>query len=114
VHDLRATPYSFAGIAGTVKDRFVLRYTADQQLSIDEQHKLDTFIYVKEERLYVKSSKNIESIVLYDLTGKQVVTYKLHDNVSQSFNTAFQYPRGAYISVINLEGNLVVEKKLIN
>jgi hypothetical protein len=114
VHDLRATPYGFAGVAGTTKDRFVLRYTADQQLSIEEQQKLDTFIYVKEERLYVKSSQNIESIVLYDLTGKQVVTYKLHENVSPSFNTAFQYPRGAYIAVINLEGNLVVGKKIIN
>jgi hypothetical protein len=114
VHDLRATPYSFAGVAGTVKDRFVLRYTADQQLSVDEQQKLNTFIYVKEERLYVKSSQNIEAIVLYDLTGKQVVTFKLHDNVSQSFSTAFQYPRGAYIAVINLEGNLVIGKKLIN
>jgi hypothetical protein len=114
VHDLRATPYGFAGVAGTTKDRFVLRYTADQQLSIDEQQKLDTFIYVKEERLYVKSSKNIDSIVLYDLTGKQVVTYKLHENVSQSFNTSFQYPRGAYIAVINLEGNILVRKKLIN
>jgi hypothetical protein len=114
VHDLRATPYGFAGVAGTTKDRFVLRYTADQQLSIDEQQKLDTFIYVKEERLYVKSSKNIDSIVLYDLTGKQVVTYNLRDNVSPSFNGAFQYPRGAYIAVINLEGNILVRKKLIN
>jgi hypothetical protein len=114
VHDLRTTPYSFAGMAGTVKDRFVLKYTADQQLSVDEQHKLNTFIYVKEERLYVKSSKNIEAIVLYDLTGKQVVNYKQHENVSQSFSTAFQYPKGAYIAVINLEGNLVMRKKLIN
>ena len=114
VHDLRTVPYSFTGVTGTTKDRFVLRYAADQQLSIEEQNKLDTFIYVKDERLYVKSSNNIESIVLYDVSGKQVVTYKIGVNASQSFNAQFQYPRGAYIAVINLDNNVAVGKKLIN
>lgn len=114
VHDLRATPYSFAGVTGTTQDRFVLRYTADEQLSVAEQNTLDTFIYVKDDRLYVKSATNMQSIVLYDLTGKQIVTYKLDTNVSRSFNTSFQYPRGGYIAMINLENNTVVGKKLIN
>src|SRR5690606_31498265 len=44
IHDLRKTPYSFTGIAGNIKDRFILRYT-NTTLSVDGPQLSDTFVY---------------------------------------------------------------------
>ncbi|WP_179336913.1 hypothetical protein [Winogradskyella ludwigii] len=114
VHDLRDTPYSFTGVEGVINDRFVLRYTPSQLLSVAEQTELDVFMYIKDKRLYVKSLTDIESIVLFDITGKQVATYKLDKNVSREFNTSFQYPRGAYMALLKMESGFTVGKKIMN
>ena len=71
-------------------------------------------MYIKDKRLYVKSLTDIESIVLFDITGKQVATYKLDKNASREFNTSFQYPRGAYMSLIKMESGVTVGKKIMN
>jgi hypothetical protein len=114
VHDLRDAPYSFTGVEGVINDRFVLRYTPSQLLSVAEQTELDVFMYIKDKRLYVKSLTDIESIVLFDITGKQVATYKLDKNVSREFNTSFQYPRGAYMALLKMESGATVGKKIMN
>jgi len=114
IHDLRDTPYSFTGVEGVINDRFVLRYTPGQLLSVAEQSELDVFMYIKDKRLYVNSLTDIESVVLFDMTGKQVATYKLDKNVSREFNTSFQYPRGAYMALIKMESGVTVGKKLMN
>ena len=112
IHDLRTAPYGFTATAGDVKDRFVLRYT-NTTLSVEDNQISDTFVYVKNEQLYVKASKNIASVVVYDLTGKKLMDYKLdaHDN---SFNTQFQFPKGIYLTEIKLENMGSVTKKVVN
>lgn len=112
IHNLRSSPYSFTVTAGNVKDRFVLRYT-DRQLSVDDHLLSDTFVYVKNEQLSVKASKMIESVIVYDLTGKKLMDYKL-DGYSDRFNTPFQFPKGAYLTVIKLENTGSVTKKVMN
>lgn len=112
IHNLKISPYSFTATTGDIKDRFVLRYM-DKTLSVDDKEISDTFVYVKNEQLYVKASKNIESVVVYDLTGKKLMDYKL-DGYSDNFNTQFQFSRGAYLTVIKLENTGVITKKVIN
>ncbi|OBX25491.1 hypothetical protein LX77_02604 [Gelidibacter algens] len=111
-HDLRKSPYSFTATAGDMKDRFVLRYT-DRQLSVDEQQLSDTFVYVKNDQLHVRAAKNIEAIVVYDLTGKKLVDHHMGGN-SDSLSTPFQFPKGVYLTVITLENSGSVTKKVMN
>lgn len=113
VHNLRTAPYGFTATQGDIKDRFVLRYT-NEQLQVDDHQVEETFVYVKNGHLYAKAPKNIESIVVYDLTGKKVLDYKL-DGKSDRFSAPFPFSRGAYLTNIILENSgKIVIKKLIN
>ncbi|MEO5788483.1 MAG: hypothetical protein ACOH2D_05120 [Gelidibacter sp.] len=112
IHNLRNSPYSFTANAGDVKDRFVLRYT-NKTPSVDDNQMSETFVYVKNEQLYVKASKNIESVVVYDLTGKKLMDYKL-EGFADKFNSQFQFPKGAYLTVIKLENTGLITKKVMN
>lgn len=112
VHDLRASAYTFTGVAGTTSDRFILRYLPGT-LSVDENSLSNTFVFVKDSQLHVSSSNNIASVTIYDLTGKQIVVYNPNDNNS-SFTAAFNFSRGVYVSVIQLENGLTVNKKVMN
>lgn len=112
IHDLRTTPYSFTASKGDIKDRFVLRYT-NRSLSVDDQKMAETFVYIKNEQLYVKASQNIQSVVVYDLTGKKLLDYKVSGS-ADVINTSFQFPKGVYLTEIKLENAGVVTKKVMN
>lgn len=112
IHNLRTTPYSFTANAGDLSDRFVLRYT-DQTLSVDELQTKDTFVYVRNNQLYVKASQHIENVVVYDLAGKKLMDHKINGK-SDAFNTPFQFPKGIYLTQIKLENASVVTKKVTN
>ncbi|MGY0393247.1 T9SS type A sorting domain-containing protein [Bizionia sp. KMM 8389] len=111
VHDLRVQPYSFTGTSGTSLDRFILRYTAP--LSVDTFQQNDTFVFVNNNELQVKSSTGIKSVSVYDITGKQVVAYSVSGNNTR-FTAPFNFYKGVYLSKIELTNGLVVTKKLIN
>ncbi|MGC1630815.1 MAG: IPT/TIG domain-containing protein [Gelidibacter sp.] len=112
IHNLRSAPYSFTATTGDVKDRFVLRYT-NKTLSVDDSKMSETFVYVKNEQLYIKASKNIESVVVYDLTGKKLMDHK-QASYNDRFNAPFQFPKGAYLTIIKLENAGSITKKVMN
>lgn len=112
VHDLKASPYRFTVTAGDVKDRFILRYT-DQQLSVVERQRKETFAFVKNAQLHVSALKNIDAIVVYDLTGKKLMDYDISGN-SDSVAVPFQFSKGVYMTVITLENTGSVAKRVIN
>lgn len=112
IHDLRKTPYSFTGIAGNIKDRFILRYT-NTTLSVDGPQLSDTFVYVKNDQLHVKASKNIERVLVYDLSGKKLMDHKVNGN-TDAIQTAFQFPKGIYLTEIKLETVGTITKKIMN
>jgi len=113
IHDLRLAPYTFTGEAGTANDRFVLRYTTDETLAVNEAISSETFAFIKNSELQVRSSQGIEAIQIYDLNGKQIANY-LTQGSNTSFNASFQFARGVYLAVITLDNDLVVKKKLLN
>ncbi|TXD82179.1 hypothetical protein ESY86_15200 [Subsaximicrobium wynnwilliamsii] len=111
-HDLRQSPYSFTAIAGTVNDRFVLRYTAPT-LSTNQVTSLDTFAFINNGVLKVQSSQDIEAVQIYDLTGKAIANY-IPESLSKRFSKDFNFARGLYFAVITLENGFTVKKKLLN
>ncbi|MBU2926827.1 T9SS type A sorting domain-containing protein [Winogradskyella psychrotolerans] len=113
IHDLRTSPYSFTGEAGEFNDRFILRYTPSSTLSISEVSVADTFAYINNATLHLKSSNLIESATVYDMNGKQITNYNV-DNRDNSFDTEFRFSKGVYIVAITLDNGTVVTKKLIN
>ncbi|WP_040279656.1 T9SS type A sorting domain-containing protein [Psychroserpens damuponensis] len=112
IHDLRVSPYTFTGETGVFNDRLVLRYTAST-LSIDDVSTSNTFSYVDNDILYVKSTVGIEHIEIYDLNGRQVAHYKFNGQ-SSTVNDSFKFSKGVYIISIGLEGDILVSKKIIN
>jgi hypothetical protein len=112
VHDLRSSPYAFDAQQGTYNDRFILKYNANQ-LSTKEIARSDTFAYIKDGVFHVQSQSVIEQVQVYDLTGKLVMNYSPERN-SLNIQRDFNYARGAYITLITLEGDITVSKKLMN
>ncbi|MBF8148963.1 T9SS type A sorting domain-containing protein [Winogradskyella sp. F6397] len=113
VHDLRVAPYTFTGEAGIFNDRFVLRYTPSISLSIDEVSNTNTYAYINDAMLFVRSSNTIKSVEVYDINGKQIVSHMSNDN-RDTFSTDFNFAKGVYIVAIKLDNGSIVTKKLIN
>ncbi|WP_179317125.1 T9SS type A sorting domain-containing protein [Winogradskyella undariae] len=113
VHDLRTAPYTFTGEQGIFNDRFILRYTESVTLSVEEISNTNTFAYINDAMFYVKSSTVVESVEIYDISGKQITNYTSNDN-SDTFSTEFNFAKGVYVAAIKLDNGSVVTKKLIN
>ncbi|WP_179334038.1 T9SS type A sorting domain-containing protein [Winogradskyella costae] len=110
-HDLRTSPYSFSGVQGKINDRFNLRYVTT--LSIDDNEMSSTFAYVKDGTLNVRSGSVIKDIKVYDINGRQVISYASNGQ-NNTLSESFQFSKGVYLATITLEGNVTVTKKIIN
>jgi hypothetical protein len=111
--DLKLAPYTFtADATGTINDRFVLRFTA-AQLSIKDANIPETFAFVKSGNLTVQSATTIEKVQVFDLTGKMIMDLTPKQSANR-LESGFNFARGAYITVITLEGNITTSIKLIN
>ncbi|SFA75608.1 hypothetical protein SAMN05660845_0389 [Flavobacterium swingsii] len=112
IHNLTLAPYSFTSNAGTVNDRFVLRYT-DRALSNND------FDYNDEIKIFVNSGINVTStketikdIIVYDVLGKTLLDKK---NIikNEVRLTELRPTTNVLIVKVTLENNKVVIKKVI-
>lgn len=110
-HNLRESPYSFTGVEGETNDRFNLIYVTT--LSINDNIMSDTFAYVKAGTLHVKSGSHIKDVKVYDINGRQVISYASNGQ-NNTMSESFQFSKGVYLATITLEGNIQVTKKIIN
>ncbi|MBU2926828.1 T9SS type A sorting domain-containing protein [Winogradskyella psychrotolerans] len=110
-HDLIASPYSFSGVEGKINDRFNLRYTTT--LSVDDVAMSNTFAYVKDGTLNVRSGSGIKDVKVYDINGRQVSSYASNGQ-DNTLSESFRFSKGVYLATITLEGNVTVTKKIIN
>ena len=110
-HDLRESPYSFSGVQGKINDRFNLRYITT--LSIDDNVRSNTFAYVKDNMLNVRSESGIRDIKVFDINGRGVMHYTFNGE-AHTISQGFQFSKGVYLANITLEGNITVSTKLIN
>ncbi|WP_179334036.1 T9SS sorting signal type C domain-containing protein [Winogradskyella costae] len=111
-HDLRASPYTFTGEAGEFNDRFILKYTTSL-LSVSDVLASNTFAFVKDDLLNVRSNTGIKAVNVYDLNGREIIAYT-SNNQHNVMIEDFQFSKGVYLVSITLEGNIIVTKKIIN
>lgn len=84
IFNLKSAPYSFIGNKGTIKDRFILRYTKDAN-TVEVTNQLSVY---DNKVLTVESGKlKIKNIEIFDLLGKQLLSKKeVNDKVYQINN----------------------------
>ncbi|WP_026755299.1 T9SS type A sorting domain-containing protein [Sediminibacter sp. Hel_I_10] len=111
-YDLRNAPYSFTAEEGTTADRFILFYV-DPDLSVNDNTAADTFAFLNKDELHVRSNVSIKDIQVYDISGKNVTSYTPDTNTTD-FKAGFQFSKGVYLTVITLDNDVKVTKKLIN
>ena len=111
-YNLKEAPATITIDEGTYEDRFVLRYNANQ-LSTKDVDTTETIAYIKDDILHVQSSMVIDKVQVYDMTGKRVMEYEPETNRT-IIQTDFNFSRGVYITLISLNGDLNISKKLIN
>lgn len=111
MHDLRSNYYTFTTISGTFNDRFKLHFR-NNTLGNPTNDNLDTFSYINNNILNVKSTKNIKEVMIFDIAGKLIKTSSATDE-SQNFSTDFNYPNGVYLIKIKLDNGIYVTKKQI-
>lgn len=73
LHDLKQGNYTFSSNAGTFNDRFEVVYKNNSTLNEDNVTNIDfTKIYSSKEGIQISSSKEIKSIIVYDVLGKVI------------------------------------------
>jgi hypothetical protein len=113
IHDLRQSPYTFAGTSGVTNNRFLLRYNNEQALSLNDIAFSETFAFVQNGILKVNSSQKINNITIFDLTGKTIIQYPVN-GIDSRFTSIFNFSKGAYLASIKLSNGAVVTKKMMN
>jgi len=111
VHDLKDSPYAFTAENGEYNDRFVLSFT-NSTLSNGDKTNSDTFVFIKDNSLTVKANKQIQTIEIFDLTGKRVKRYYAMSQTE--FSKAFEFSKGVYLVSVLFHDNTILNKKLIN
>ncbi|WP_348811894.1 T9SS sorting signal type C domain-containing protein [Flavobacterium maritimum] len=115
IHDLRNEAYSFFSSKGTFNDRFVLRYT-DRTLSVSDfnKNKNSVLIFNKKKQLKITSlDGSIDSVTVYDLTGKLVYQRKKVEDTELTIFDLTCSQGVLLVKTVLKNGNTVV-KKVIN
>ncbi|WP_445454307.1 T9SS type A sorting domain-containing protein [Flavobacterium sp. 25HG05S-40] len=112
MHDLRSNYYTFSTNSGTVTTRFKLHYT-NSALGTSDGDALNTLSYINNNVLNIQSIKNIETVDIFDVTGKLIKSCTSTE-AKQTFETDFNYPQGVYVLKIKLDTGFYVTKKQMN
>ncbi len=110
-HDLRQSPYTFTGNEGELNNRFLLRYT-NETLSTEENSVTKTFVFVNINLLNVKSSKQINTVDVFDLNGKRIIRHYAMGQTA--LKTDFIYASGVYLVSVLFNDGTMLNKKVIN
>ncbi len=104
--------YDFTANAGTDTGRFLLKFASDQ-LSVDDNDLSETFAFINSGMINVKSSSLIKTVEVYDINGKSITVYSA-ENGSTEIREPFNFSKGIYLAVINLENGSSINKKIVN
>ncbi|MFE3868873.1 GEVED domain-containing protein [Flavobacterium sp. LS2P90] len=114
IHNLKENPYVFKTEKGTFNDRFYLRFT-DKTLGTDTFYlsKSDQVNVVVNQNVTVQSSNQlIKNIVVYDLAGRKIDSYKKVNALKYTLSHLNKTTAGLIVK-ITLENDTVVSKKII-
>lgn len=111
-HDLSSGSYAFLhDNLSTDNDRFEIVYQTDA-LSIDDVKNHTAMAFIRDDYFHAQSNETIESIQIFDLAGRLVVSYKdMNDTIIEK---PFQYAESVYLAKIKLANGLIVNQKVTN
>ena len=75
-HDLKVSPYQFTSSAGTINDRFKIVYINNALGNPDYSLENNIKVIVNDEVAVSSSNLIMESIVVYNILGQKIITYK--------------------------------------
>ncbi|MGO4817711.1 T9SS type A sorting domain-containing protein [Flavobacterium sp. W22_SRS_FP1] len=92
---------------------FSLGTTTTKQLSVAQFEKVELMAYLNNNRLSIKASLPITALIVYDMTGKKIVSQRL--NADLKYDIPFSHADGMYIARIELDnGASLITRKIIN
>ena len=111
IYDLKAAPYSFMANKGTVKDRFVLRYT-NGVVANDTFDATNDVVVVSNDALSVQTTKEkIANIIVFDVLGRKLFEGKnIH---TTNFVLPVSKRNAPLIIQISLENGEKINKKTV-
>jgi hypothetical protein len=119
VHDLTQSPFSFtADVTGTINDRFVLRYTANQ-LSVEEKEMMDDLkIYYASQRdkivIMNPNGFQIESVEVFNMLGQSVQQSAI-DRQQNYYELPFNNSQaGAYVLHVRTDRGIQTKKFIVS
>ena len=111
IHNLKLNPYAFSSNAGTINDRFVLRYTNTNMVTNENNDNDSILIYANKATLNVKSSKlKIKDILVFDVTGKRLIDLKKIQLNEMTINELKPTTNLLLVKVTLEDGSLVTKK----
>jgi hypothetical protein len=111
--DLRLAPYSFTTAIGTFNTRFVLHYLPTSTLGTGTINFENSVQVITNEKATVYSSnQNIKNIVVFDLLGRKIDSYKNVGVKQFTMNNLNKTMSGLFVK-ITLENDVVVTKKIV-
>ncbi len=110
-HNLKQSPYVFTSEAGVFNNRFVLKYNNTAALSNIDFNEQNVSVGIMQHELFAQSNTRINTIEMYDITGKLIARYEPQSN---QFKTLFNFARGVYLARITLDNGKISSKKIIN
>ncbi|CAM4437389.1 putative Ig domain-containing protein [Flavobacterium terrigena] len=112
IYDLKNDPYSFMANKGTIKDRFVIRYTNGTVLANETFDANNDVVVVSNQELSVLSTKEkIKSILVYDVLGRKLFEGK--DIEANNFTLPITKHNVPLLIEIGLENGIKINRKTI-
>lgn len=112
IHNLKESSYSFASEVGTFEDRFVLRFTT-QGLDVPTFNDESIVVYRNNRGLHISTGRiPMESVAIYDVTGRLVVSKNAINSTETSFTTLPQTQQVLLVKVTSQSGATITKKVL--
>jgi hypothetical protein len=113
VHDLKQANYTFASVAGTFEDRFVLRFT-NMTLGNPTFSEGSIVVYKNTDGIHINTGQmTMKNVVIYDVTGR-VLASQTAINSSQTLFTNVTNANQILLVKITSQDGVTVIKKILN
>lgn len=111
LHDLKQGNYTFSSNAGTFNDRFEVVYKNNSTLNEDNVTNIDfTKISSSKEGIQISSSKEIKSIIVYDVLGKVIYQNQAVNKNELTINSITANNQALIVKVFDNQGNSNIQK----
>ncbi|AXG73854.1 T9SS C-terminal target domain-containing protein [Flavobacterium arcticum] len=111
-HNLNLSDYNFTAVGLQNNDRFEVVYQSSLLGENDLIKNRDITMNINNSQFNVNASVNVNSIIIYDITGRMVQEYDVKNNIT--YNAPFNHSQGIYIAKAVLTDGSTVTQKLIN